>query len=69
MRSIKVVFSLCVVLLLAGLIVHSSVLTADGGRPLPRPWLTADGGRPLPQPWLTADGGRPLPRPWSGIAS
>jgi|HubBroStandDraft_3_1064219.scaffolds.fasta_scaffold976042_1 hypothetical protein len=69
MRRIRIVFMFCVVLLVAGLMVHFSVLTADGGRPLPTPWFTADGGRPLPTPWLVADGGRPLPTPWIGIAS
>ena len=64
MRSIKTVFLLCVAFLIAGLLLHSAVFTADGGAPLPRPWLTADGGAPLPRPWLTADGGAPLPRPW-----
>jgi hypothetical protein len=69
MRSLKILFLLCLALLMAGLILHSGVLTADGGRPLPTPWFTADGGRPLPTPWLVADGGRPLPTPWIGIAS
>ena len=69
MRSMKIVFLLCVALLIAGLMLHSGFLTADGGRPLPTPWFTADGGRPLPTPWLVADGGRPLPTPWIGIAS
>jgi hypothetical protein len=69
MRSLKILFLLCLALLMADLILHSGVLTADGGRPLPTPWFTADGGRPLPTPWLVADGGRPLPTPWIGIAS
>ena len=69
MRSMKMVFLLCVALLTAGLMLYSGVLSADGGRPLPTPWFTADGGRPLPTPWLVADGGRPLPTPWIGIAS
>jgi hypothetical protein len=65
MRSIKIVFSLCVGLLLAGLLLHSGILTADGGKPLPDPWsLVADGGKPLPDPWIIADGGKPLPDPW-----
>ena len=39
MRSIKIVFSLCIGLLLAGLLLHSGILTADGGKPLPDPWV------------------------------
>jgi hypothetical protein len=69
MRSIKTILLLCAALLLAGLVLHSGVFTADGGHPLPSPWLTADGGHPLPSPWLTADGGHPLPSPWLGVAS
>ena len=69
MRSIKIVFSLCVGLLLAGLLLHSGILTADGGKPLPDPWIIADGGKPLPDPWVIADGGKPLPDPWVGVAS
>ena len=69
MRSMKIVFLLCVALLMTGLMLYSGASTADGGRPLPTPWFTADGGRPLPTPWLVADGGRPLPTPWVGIAS
>jgi hypothetical protein len=65
MRSVKVVFLLCVLLLLAGFACNTGVSTADGGRPVPNPWLTADGGRPVPNPWLVADGGRPVPNPWS----
>jgi hypothetical protein len=64
MRSIKMVFLFCVALLATALLLHSTVLTADGGRPVPNPWLKADGGRPVPNPWLTADGGRPVPNPW-----
>ena len=52
MRSIKTILLLCAALLLAGLVLHSGVFTADGGHPLPSPWLTADGGHPLPSPWL-----------------
>jgi len=52
MRSIKVVFLLCAVLAFAVLILHSKVLTADGGKPAPTPWLVADGGKPAPTPWL-----------------
>jgi hypothetical protein len=52
MRSIKIVFLFCVVLLAAGLLLHSTVLAADGGKPVPNPWLTADGGKPVPNPWL-----------------
>jgi hypothetical protein len=71
MRSIKIVFLLCVVLMLAGLLLHSRILTADGGKPVPDPWtLVADGGKPVPDPWtLVADGGKPVPDPWIGIAS
>jgi len=66
MRSVKTVFVLCTAILLAGVAFRTAVVTADGGRPLPRPpaILLADGGRPLPRPpALVADGGRPLPRP------
>ena len=52
MRSIKVVFLLCAVLAFAVLILQSKVLTADGGKPAPTPWLVADGGKPAPTPWL-----------------
>lgn len=52
MRLIKAVFLLCVVLALAVLTVHAKVLTADGGKPAPTPWLVADGGKPAPTPWL-----------------
>ena len=69
MRSIKVTFSLCLLLTLAGLMWHSSVMTADGGKPAPTPWLVADGGKPAPTPWLVADGRKPAPTPWLGIAS
>jgi hypothetical protein len=64
MRSVKVLFVLCTAILLAGAAFRTAVVTADGGRPLPRPPLVADGGRPLPRPpALVVDGGRPLPRP------
>jgi hypothetical protein len=52
MRSIKMVLLFCVALLVAGLLAHSRVLTADGGKPVPNPWLVADGGKPVPNPWL-----------------
>jgi hypothetical protein len=64
MRYIKVTFSLCLLLTLAGLMWYSSVMTADGGKPAPTPWLVADGGKPAPTPWLVADGGKPAPTPW-----
>jgi hypothetical protein len=69
MRRIKIVFMFCVVLFVAGLMVHFSVLTADGGKPTPNPWVVADGGKPTPNPWLIADGGKPTPNPWLEIAS
>ena len=69
MRSIKMVLLFCVALLVAGLLAHSRVLTADGGKTVPNPWLTLDGGKPVPNPWLVADGGKPVPNPWLGIAS
>jgi hypothetical protein len=69
MHSTKIIFVLCVALLISGLLLHSAVLTADGGKPVPNPWLFADGGKPVPNPWLTADGGKPVPNPWHGIAS
>ena len=50
MHSIKIIV-LCVALLISGLLLHSAVLTADGGKPVPNPWLTADGGKPVPNPW------------------
>jgi len=49
--SIKVAFLLCL-LTLAGLMLHPGILTADGGKPMPNPWLVADGGKPMPNPWL-----------------
>ena len=61
MRRIKIVFMFCVVLLVAGLMVHFSVLAADGGKPTPNPWVVADGGRPVPNPWLVADPEASLP--------
>jgi hypothetical protein len=63
MRSIKVALLLCL-LTLAGLLLHSGILTADGGKPVPNPWVVADGGKPVPNPWLVADGGKPVPNPW-----
>jgi hypothetical protein len=69
MRSMKIVFLFCLVLLVAGLMAHFSVLAADGGRPLLTPCFTADGGRPVPNPWLVADGGRPMPNPWLATAA
>jgi hypothetical protein len=69
MRRIKIVFMFCVALLVAGLLLQSGVLAADGGRPVPNPWLSADGGRPVPNPWLVADGGRPVPNPWLATAA
>ena len=94
MRTVRIPFVLGILTLAVGLAALSttanlpaagaSVLTADGGAPVPRPWLiadggapvprpwprlAADGGAPVPRPWLTADGGAPVPRPWPGIAS
>ncbi len=69
MRKIKIVFLFCVALLMADLLLHSGVLTADGGKPAPNPWVIADGGKPAPNPWLIADGGKPAPNPWREIAS
>jgi hypothetical protein len=68
MRLAKTLFPVCSAILLAGVVIHAGVLSADGGRPLPTPpkvVLMADGGRPLPTPpgQLVADGGRPLPTP------
>src|SRR6266849_1244686 len=69
MRLAKTLFVLCTAMLLAGVVFHTAVLTADGGRPLPTPPtkspFVVDGGRPLPTPpaQLVADGGRPLPTP------
>jgi hypothetical protein len=67
MRSVKVLFVLGTAILLAGAAFRTTVVTADGGKPLPRPPLVllADGGKPLPRPpsTLVADGGKPLPRP------
>jgi hypothetical protein len=73
MRLVKILFVLCVVLLLAG----TAVLTDGmhrGSQPGTSTIPTADGGRPVPNPWfigpqdgfgvLTADGGRPVPNPW-----
>jgi len=69
MRRIKIVFMFCGALLVAGLLLQSGVLAADGGRPTPNPWVVADGGKPTPNPWLIADGGKPTPNPWLEIAS
>jgi hypothetical protein len=69
MRSIKIVFLLCMAVLAGVLLLNSTVITADGGKPVPNPWLAADGGKPVPNPWLVADGGKPVPNPWLGIAS
>ena len=66
MRSVKVLLVLGTAILLAGAAFRTAVVTAGGGKPLPRPprVLLVDGGRPLPRPpALVADGGRPLPRP------
>ena len=68
MRLVKILIVLCTAILLAGVVFHTAVLTADGGRPMPIPpkkVLVADGGRPLPIPKkvLVADGGRPMPIP------
>ena len=63
MRLLKILFVLCTVILLAGVVFHAAVMAAEGGRPMPRPPLVADGGRPMPRPPLVADGGRPMPRP------
>jgi hypothetical protein len=65
MRSIKIVMLLLVALMLVGAAVpRSTVMNADGARPVPTPWLSADGARPPPTPWLVADGARPVPTPW-----
>jgi hypothetical protein len=69
MRSFGTIFLLLLMFVLVGVALQEGILAADGGRPLPGPWVTADGGRPLPGPWLTADGGRPLPGPWIELAS
>ena len=68
MRLDKNLFPLCTAILLAGVVFHTAVLSADGGRPLPTPpaQFVADGGRPLPTPPTRPgflDGGRPLPTP------
>jgi hypothetical protein len=72
MRLVKILFVLCTAILLAGVVFHTAVLRADGGRPYPIPpkSVIADGGRPYPIPpkapvvsFLVADGGRPYPIP------
>ena len=71
MRLVKILFVLCTAILLAGVVFHTAVLQADGGRPYPiKPKaLIADGGRPYPIPpkspaiTLVAEGGRPYPIP------
>ena len=74
MRLVKTLFLLGTAILLAGVLLHAAVLSADGGRPMPRPPAVqlggfVDGGRPMPRPpasrsgLLVADGGRPMPRP------
>jgi hypothetical protein len=72
MRLVKILFVLCTAILLAGVVFHTDVMRADGGRPYPIPPKTAiaDGGRPYPIPpktsatiLLVADGGRPYPIP------
>jgi hypothetical protein len=65
MRLVKILFVLCTAILLAGVVFHTAVLRADGGRPYPiPPKMVADGGRPYPIPpkapatiLLVADGG------------
>ena len=64
MRSVKFISGFSLGLLLAGLMLHSTALTADGGKPVPDPWIMADGGKPVPDPWILADGGKPVPDPW-----
>lgn len=74
MRLVRILFVLCTAILLAGVVFHTAVLRADGGRPYPIPpkapaavaVMVADGGRPYPIPpkkTLIADGGRPYPIP------
>ena len=73
MRLVKILFVLCTAILLAGVVFHTAVMRADGGRPYPIPPKKeiADGGRPYPIPpkspaaltFLVADGGRPYPIP------
>jgi hypothetical protein len=71
MRLVKILFVLCTAILLAGVVFHTAVLRADGGRPYPiPPKMVADGGRPYPIPpkapatiLLVADGGRPYAIP------
>ena len=73
MRLVKILLVLCTAILLVGVVFHTVVLKADGGRPYPIPGRTviADGGRPYPIPSkpsvpaaiLVADGGRPYPIP------
>jgi hypothetical protein len=54
MRFVKILFVLGMAILLAGVAMHTAVLSADGGAPLPIPpsasVLVADGGAPLPIP-------------------
>jgi hypothetical protein len=84
MRLLKIVLVLCItVLFVAGLfqglvsaggakpmaLSPQQDVVADGGAPVPDPWLAADGGAPVPDPWLVADGGAPVPDPWSQIAA
>jgi len=38
----------CGLLTLAGLMLHPGILTADGGKPMPNPWLVATAANPCP---------------------
>lgn len=84
MRLSKAVFAFCIAVLfvvglLEGLVTARGAnpmalspqqdVVADGGAPVPDPWLAADGGAPVPDPWLVADGGAPVPDPWQRIAA
>lgn len=64
MRFVRTLFVLGTAILLAGVAVHTAVLTAEGGRPYPAPPKTtglviAEGGRPYPGP----------PAAYSGVIS
>jgi len=55
MRFVRTLFVLGTAILLAGVAIHTAVLTAEGGRPYPTPpkspgLVIAEGGRPYPSP-------------------
>jgi hypothetical protein len=85
MHISKTAFVSCISVLFVALAVHVTVvnsgearpsalspaqsMVADGGAPVPDPWLLADGGAPVPDPWLLADGGAPVPDPWRNVSA